>query len=100
MNYVLNNQKYIVSAYSEDYLNRHIIPSLEEAFANTPIEIVTEAVSIAQIPLEMYFRIINRENYQAILINDIADNNAMLEFAIIGKRFGALKLAFMGRIKG
>lgn len=33
-------------------------------------------------------------------VNDLADDNAMLEFAVIGKEFDVLKLAFLGRMKG
>lgn len=33
-------------------------------------------------------------------INDIADDNAMLEFAWIGTQYDVIKLAFLGRMKG
>ena len=33
-------------------------------------------------------------------VNDLADDNAMLEFAVVGQQFDVLKLAFLGRMKG
>lgn len=40
------------------------------------------------------------ESYAVLRVNDLADDNAMLEFAVIGKEFDVLKLAFLGRMKG
>ncbi len=40
------------------------------------------------------------ENYPILRINDLADDNAMLEFAVIGQRFDVLNIAFLGRMKG
>lgn len=34
------------------------------------------------------------------LTNDLSDDNAMLEFAVIGLECDILKLSFLGRIKG
>ena len=33
-------------------------------------------------------------------VNDLSDDNAMLEFAVIGLECDILKLSFLGRIKG
>jgi AhpD family alkylhydroperoxidase len=43
---------------------------------------------------------INQGNYPIMQINDIADDNAMLEFAWIGTQYDVIKLAFLGRMKG
>lgn len=40
------------------------------------------------------------QNYPIMQINDIADDNAMLEFAWIGTQYDVIKLAFLGRMKG
>lgn len=93
MRYALRNQEKIAAVYSEDYLNRHILPSLKEAFANTPTEIIEEALTVE-------FQTINGKNYQILRVNDLADDDAMLEFAVVGRQFDVLKLAFMGRMKG
>lgn len=33
-------------------------------------------------------------------INDIADDNAMLEFVVLRKTYDVLNLSFLGRVKG
>lgn len=40
------------------------------------------------------------EDYPLLRINDLLDNNAMLEFAVIGQQYDVLKLSFLGRMKG
>ena len=40
------------------------------------------------------------ESYAVLRVNDLADDNAMLEFAVVGQQFDVLKLAFLGRMKG
>lgn len=39
------------------------------------------------------------EDYPLLRINDLLDNNAMLEFAVIGQQYDVLKLSFLGRMK-
>ena len=39
-------------------------------------------------------------SYPILRINDLADDNAMLEFAVIGQQYDVLRLSFLGRIKG
>ena len=40
------------------------------------------------------------EDYPLLRINDLTDDNAMLEFAVIGQQYDVLKLSFLGRMKG
>lgn len=40
------------------------------------------------------------EDYPILKVNDLSDDNAMLEFAVIGLECDILKLSFLGRIKG
>lgn len=37
------------------------------------------------------------EDYPLLRINDLLDDNAMLEFAVIGQQYDVLKLSFLGR---
>lgn len=93
MRYALRNQEKIAAVYSNDYLQQHIIASLKYAFENTPTEVFEEALTVE-------YQTINGKNYQIIRVNDLADNDAMLEFAVVGRQYDVLKLAFIGRIKG
>lgn len=94
MRYALRKQAKIASVYSEDYLNKHIIKSLDSYFGNTSDEHITDDIS-----QEGY---VSRagEDYPLLRINDLLDNNAMLEFAVIGQQYDVLKLSFLGRMKG
>ena len=38
--------------------------------------------------------------YSLLRINDLADDNDMLEFAVIGRQHDVLELCFLGRMKG
>lgn len=90
MRYALRNQEKIATAYSPDYLQQHLIASLDRFF-----QMVDEDT------LACYWRIDTSEcKYPILAVNDIADDDCMLEFAIIGRQFDVLKLAFMGRMKG
>ena len=91
MRYALRNQEKIAAAYSADYLQQHIIASLNDFFANTSAEMIDDALE---------FENINGKEYQVLQINDVADEDAMLEFVVIGRRYDVFRLAFNGRIKG
>ena len=45
MRYALRKQAKIASVYSEDYLNKHIIKSLDSYFGNTSDEHITDDIS-------------------------------------------------------
>lgn len=94
MRYVLRNQDKIASVYSEAYLSEHIIKSLDCFFANSDDDRI-----FGDIELDTY-QTESGESYAVLRINDLADDNAMLEFAVIGKQYDVLKLAFLGRMKG
>lgn len=93
MRYALRKKEKISEVFSEEYLKEHIIASLDNVFKNTPTEIIEEALSVE-------YQTINGKNYQVIRINDVADKDCMLEFAVIEKRYDVLKLSFLGRMKG
>lgn len=90
MRYALRNQDKIANSYSEEYLNNHLLASLNSFFNIVDEDEMNE------------FWLINTDEYKypVLRINDLADDNAMLEFAVIGRQFDVLKLAYMGRMKG
>lgn len=94
MRYALRNQEKIASALSDDYLKNHIVKSLDYYFSKCNDERIKDDIS-----QEEY---VSRtgENYPVLRINDLADDNAMLELAVIGQQYDILKLAFLGRMKG
>lgn len=94
MRYALRKQDKIASVYSEAYLKEHIISSLDSYFGKCDDERIIDDIS-----QEGY---VSRtgEDYPLLSINDLLDDNAMLEFAVIGQQYDVLKLSFLGRMKG
>ena len=92
MRYALRKQAKIASVYSEDYLNKHIIKSLDSYFGNTSDEHITDDIS------QEGYVTSTGEDYPILKVNDLSDDNAMLEFAVIGLECDILKLSFLGRI--
>lgn len=94
MRYALRKQDKIASAYSKAYLKEHIIKSLDSYFGNTSDERITDDIS------QEGYVTSTGEDYPLLRINDLADDNAMLKFAVIGQQYDVLKLSFLGRMKG
>lgn len=94
MRYALRKQNKIASVYSEAYLKEHIISSLNSYFGKCNDERIIDDIS-----QERYVSHTG-EDYPLLRINDLLDNNAMLEFAVIGQQYDVLKLSFLGRMKG
>jgi|Cm1ome_3_1110798.scaffolds.fasta_scaffold05918_3 hypothetical protein len=94
MRYALRKQDKIASALGDDYLKNHIVKSLDYYFGKCGNERIKNDIS-----QEGY---ISRtgENYPLLRINDLTDDNAMLEFAVIGEKYDVLNLSFLGRMKG
>lgn len=92
MRYALRKKDKIASAYSEQYLNDHIIQSLNAYFK---IHNDSEIIGTIEIADK-----VDNTNYPILRINDVADDNCMLEFAAIGQTYDVLRLSFLGRIKG
>lgn len=88
MRYALRKQAKIASVYSEDYLNKHIIKSLDSYFGNTSDEHITDDIS------QEGYVTSTGEDYPILKVNDLSDDNAMLEFARY--RFGMryIKIVF------
>lgn len=91
MRCALRNQEKIAAKYSKDYLQQHIIASLYKYFADASEEEIEEALE---------YQTINGNEYQVLQINDVANEDAMLEFVVIGRQYDVFRLAFNGRIKG
>lgn len=93
MRYALRKLDKIASAMGEDYLNNHILKSLDSFFTVNDDDNV-----ISSIELDAY-QTQSGESYAVLRVNDV-DDNAMLEFAVIGQQYDVLKLSFLGRMKG
>lgn len=91
MRCALRNQEKIAAAYGTYYLQQHIIASLYKYFADASEEEIEEVLE---------YQTINGKEYQVLQINDVADEDAMLEFVIVGRQYDVFRLAFNDRIKG
>ncbi len=94
MRYALRKLDKIASAMGKEYLNNHILKSLNNFFAQNDDDNV-----ISSIELDAY-QTQSGESYAVLRVNDISDDNDMLEFAVIGQQYDVLKLSFLGRMKG
>lgn len=94
MRYALRKLDKIASAMGEDYLNNHILKSLDSFFTVNDDDNV-----ISSIELDAY-QTQSGESYAVLRVNDVSDDNAILEFAVIGQQYDVLKLSFLGRMKG
>ena len=92
MRFALRKKDKIASVYSDQYLNDHIIQSLNKYFEIHNDSEIAEATETACK--------VDNINYPVLRINDVADNRCMLEFAILGQTYNVIKLSFLGRIKG
>jgi hypothetical protein len=94
MRFALRKQNKIQEAYGEEYLTQHVLHSLEEFFDTHSDEEVTEAIELTGSITR------NGTVYRILRINDTADDNCMLEFAVTGHAYDVIRLAFLGRMKG
>lgn len=94
MTYTLRRQDKIASVFGDDYLKNHIIKSLDRFFANSDDDFI-----FSSIELDAY-QTPSGENYAVLRCNDLADNNSMLEFAVLVQLYDVQHLAFLGRMKG
>ena len=94
MRYALRKQDKIAAAIGDDYLKNHILKSLDSFFRKSNDECIISSVELDTYHTE------SGESYAVLRVNDLADDNAMLEFAVVGQQFDVLKLAFLGRMKG
>lgn len=88
----------------EDQLQKSIVRWFDLQYANLRHLLIhvpksNDECIISSVELDTY-QTESGESYAVLRVNDLADDNAMLEFAVIGKEFDVLKLAFLGRMKG
>lgn len=91
MRYALRKQEKISSVLGSEYLTEHIIQSLESHFKIHSESDIIESLDDSGS---------SSVGYPVLRINDLADENCMLEFAVIGQKFDVLHLSFLGRMKG
>lgn len=92
MRYALRKKDKIASAYSDQYLNDHIIQSLNTYFkTHNDSEIAKTIETTCKV---------DNINYPVLRINDVADDRCMLEFAVLGQTYDVIKLSFLGIMKG
>lgn len=87
MRYSLRNKQKIAAAYSEDYLNKHIIASLDKYFTQSDEQITDDA-------MQEFLKTSNGAEYPLLRVNDVADEEAMIEVAVVGQQYDVLKLSF------
>lgn len=92
MRYSLRNKQKIAAVYSEDYLNKHIVASLDRYFTKSDEKITDDA-------MQEFLKTANGAEYPLLRVNDVADEKAMIEVAVVGQQYDVLKLAFLGRVK-
>jgi len=92
MRFALRKKDKIASAYSDQYLNDHIIQSLNTYFKIHNDRDIAETIEMADK--------VDNLNYPILRINDVADDNCMLEFAVLGQTYDVIRLSFLGRMKG
>ncbi len=68
--------------------------SLDRYFANNSEEQITDDA------MQEFYTTSNGSEYPLLRVNDVADENSMIEVAIVGQQYDVLKLAFLGRFKG
>lgn len=93
MRYSLRNKQKIAAAYSEGYLNKHIVASLDRYFTQSDEQITDDA-------MQEFLKTAKGAEYPLLRVNDVADEEAMIEVAIVGQQYDVLRLAFLGRVKG
>lgn len=92
MKYALRRQE--IAMWSPDYVTEHILKSLNFYFGKQDNKRIMDDIS------QEYYIDPYGVHYPLLRINDLADENAMLEFAVIGRQHDVLELCFLGRMKG
>lgn len=94
MRYALRNQDKIKAVFGNEYLEKNILQSLNKYFKNSDDDRI-----YSDIEPDGYVTDYGNK-YTLLRINDVANSEAMLEFAVIGQIYDVLKLSYIGRIKG
>lgn len=90
MKYVLRNKKKVSESYSDTYLQDHVIRSLDEYCSNC-----NELIDIGGCCVTKA-----RNVYPIIYVNDVADDDCMLKFVLLGiTDHNILNIIFLEREK-
>lgn len=94
LNYEVRIKKTRNSHVSPKYVTEHILKSLNSYFGKQDNKRIIDDISQEKYvsPYGGY--------YSLLRINDLAEDNDMLEFAVIGRQHDVLELCFLGRMKG
>lgn len=94
MRYALRKQEKIKEVLGKEYLENNIMQSLNKYFGNNDDDRV-----YSDIEPDGYVTDYGNK-YPLLRINDVANSDAMLEFAVMGQMYDVLNLSYVGRMKG
>lgn len=92
MKYALRRQE--IAMCSPEYVTEHILKSLNSYFDKQDNKRIIDDIS------QEYYIDPYGTHYPLLRINDLADENAMLEFSVIDWYHDVFELCFLGRMKG
>lgn len=92
MKYALRRQE--IAMCSPEYVTEHILKSLNFYFGKQDNKRIMDDIS------QEYYIDPYGVHYPLLRINDLADENAMLEFSVIDWYKDVFELCFLGRMKG
>lgn len=94
MRYALRKQDKIKAVLGNEYLENNILQSLNKYFGNNDDDRIYSDTK----PYGFVTEYGNK--YPLLRINDVANSDAMLEFAVMGQMYDVLNLSYVGRMKG
>lgn len=94
MRYALRKQEKIKEVLGKEYLENNILQSLNKYFGNNDDDRI-----YSDIEPDGYVTDYGNK-YPLLRINDVANSDAMLEFAVMGQMYDVLNLSYVGRMKG
>lgn len=94
MRFSVRNQQKIKEVLGIEYLENNIMQSLIKYFSNSCNDRI-----YSDIEPDGYVTDCGKK-YPLLRINDVANSDAMLEFAVMGQMYDVLNLSYVGRMKG
>lgn len=94
MRFALRKQDKIKEVLGNEYLENNILQSLNKYFENSDNDRI-----YSDIEPDGYVTDYGNK-YPLLRINDVANSDAMLEFAVMGQMYDVLNLSYVGRMKG
>lgn len=94
MRFALRKQDKIKAVLGNEYLENNILQSLNKYFENSDNDRI-----YSDIEPDGYVTDYGNK-YPLLRINDVANSDAMLEFAVMGQMYDVLNLSYVGRMKG